>query len=162
MQIETISIDEHIGETGRLLNDQQKKKGILIQALQHLQEDTGYLSEEDLKKLSASLNLSMSEIFGVASFYKMFYFNPRGKKILKVCLGTACYVRGAKKVLDAVENAFCIKSGQTTEDLSLTVETVGCLGCCGLAPVSTVNDAVVGEIIGIRKVERLLRSLRED
>jgi NADH-quinone oxidoreductase subunit E len=92
----------------------------------------------------------------------MFYFKPRGKKIVKVCLGTACYVRGSKKVLDAVENAFSVKNGETTEDLALTLETVGCIGCCGLAPVTTINDDVFGEIIGSRKLEGLLRSVRED
>jgi len=104
----------------------------------------------------------MSEIFSVASFYKMFHFNPRGKKIVKVCLGTACYVRGSKKVLDAMENAFDIKNGETTEDLAVTLETVGCVGCCGLAPVTTINDDVVGEITGSRKLERLILSVRED
>ncbi len=162
MRNEKALIDERIGEIGQLLTDKEKKRGILIQALQQIQQDIGYLPEDAVRQLARHLNLSMSEIYGVASFYRMFHFTPRGKKILKVCLGTACYIRGSKKVLDAVENAFSIKSGETTDDLSLTLETVGCVGCCGLAPVSTVNDVVVGEIIGIRKVEGLLRSLRED
>jgi NADH:ubiquinone oxidoreductase subunit E len=161
MQIENIQVGEQIGEVGLPLTDQEKKKGIVIQALQHIQEDSGYLPEDSLRELSKHLNLSLSEIFSVASFYRMFFFKPRGKKIVKVCLGTACYVRGSKKVLTAIENAFDIKSGETTEDLSLTLETVGCVGCCGLAPVSTVNDVVVGEIIGSRKVENLILSLRE-
>ncbi len=161
MQIETILVDEQIGEIGDLLTDQEKKKGILVQALQQIQEDSGYLPENEVEELARHLNLSLSEIFSVASFYKMFYFKPRGKKIVKVCLGTACYVRGSKKVLDAMENAFDIKNGETTGDLALTLETVGCVGCCGLAPVATVNDAVVGEITGSRKVENLILSLRE-
>lgn len=162
MQIDGLPIDEQIGEIGQLLTDQQKKQGIVVQALQQIQQDIGYLPEDAVRQLARHLNLSMSEIFSVASFYKMFHFTPRGKKILKVCLGTACYVRGSKKVLEAVEHAFDIRNGETTDDLALTVETVGCIGCCGLAPVSTVNDVVVGELIGIRKVEGLLRSLRED
>jgi NADH:ubiquinone oxidoreductase subunit E len=162
MQIDKILVDEQIGEIGRLLTDQEKKKGIVIQALQQIQTDSGYLPENTIRELSKHLNLSMSEIFSVASFYKMFHFKPRGKKIVKVCLGTACYVRGSKKVLDAMENAFDIKNGETTEDLSVTLETVGCVGCCGLAPVTTINDDVVGEIIGSRKLESLILSLRED
>jgi NADH:ubiquinone oxidoreductase subunit E len=162
MQIEKMQVDEQIGEIGRILTDQEKKKGIVIHALQQIQADIGYLSEDAVRKLSKHLNLSMSEIYSVASFYKMFYFKPRGKKIVKVCLGTACYVRGSKKVLDAVENAFSVKNGETTEDLALTLETVGCIGCCGLAPVTTINDDVFGEIIGSRKLEGLLRSVRED
>jgi len=162
MQIEKIRVNEEIGDLGRILTDQEKKKGILIHALQQIQADTGYLPEDIVRELSEHLNLSMSEIFSVASFYKMFYFKPRGKKIVKVCLGTACYVRGSKKVLDSLENAFAIKSGETTEDLSMTLETVGCVGCCGLAPVTTINDGVVGEIIGTRRLEGLIRSIRED
>ena len=145
MQIETILVDEQIGEIGDLLTDHEKKKGILVQALQQIQEDSGYLPADKVEELARHLNLSLSEIFSVASFYKMFYFKPRGKKIVKVCLGTACYVRGSKKVLDAMENALDIKNGETTEDLAVTLETVGCVGCCGLAPVTTVNDAVVGD-----------------
>lgn len=162
MQIEKMQVDEEIGEIGRILTDQEKKKGIVIHALQQIQADIGYLPEDAVKELSRHLNLSMSEIYSVASFYKMFYFKPRGKKIVKVCLGTACYVRGSKKLLDAVENAFSVKSGETTEDLALTLETVGCIGCCGLAPVTTINDDVFGEIIGSRKLEGLIRTVRED
>jgi len=162
MQIEKILVDEQIGDIGRILTDQEKKKGIVIHALQQIQADSGYLPEDAIRELSKHLNLSMSEIFSVASFYKMFHFKPRGKKIVKVCLGTACYVRGSKKVLDAMENAFDIKNGETTEDLAMTLETVGCVGCCGLAPVTTINDAVVGEIIGSRKLESLILSIREE
>lgn len=162
MEIERIDVDGQIGEIGQILRDQEKKRAILIQTLQQIQEAYGYLPEDALRSLSKHLNLSLSEIFGVASFYKMFYFKPRGRNIAKVCLGTACYVRGSKKVLEAIENAFDIKNGETTNDLSLTLETVGCVGCCGLAPVTVVNDVVVGEIIGSRKLEWLIRSLRED
>ena len=162
MQIEKILVDEQIGEIGRILTDQEKNKGIVIHALQQIQADSGYLPEDTIRELSKHLNLSMSEIFSVASFYKMFHFKPRGKKIVKVCLGTACYVRGSKKVLDAMENAFDIKNGETTEDLAVTLETVGCVGCCGLAPVTTINDDVVGEIIGSRKLESLILSIREE
>jgi len=162
MQIEKMQVDEQIGEIGRILTDQEKKKGIVIHALQQIQADIGYLPEDAVKELSRHLNLSMSEIFSVASFYKMFYFKPRGKKIVRVCLGTACYVRGSKKVLDVLENAFDIKNGETTEDLAMTLETVGCVGCCGLAPVATINDDITGEIIGSRKLEGLIRSIRED
>jgi NADH-quinone oxidoreductase subunit E len=162
MQIEKILVDEQIGEIGRILTDQEKKKGIVIHALQQIQADSGYLPEDAIRELSKHLNLSMSEIFSVASFYKMFHFKPRGKKIVKICLGTACYVRGSKKVLDTMENAFDIKNGETTEDLVMTLETVGCVGCCGLAPVITINDDVVGEIIGSRKLESLILSIREE
>ena len=162
MKVQEIDIDREIGEVGKILGNQDKKRGILIHALHKIQEDNGYLSGEALQKLSKTLDISLSEIYSVASFYKMFHFKPRGKKIVKVCLGTACYVRGAKKLLTAVEGAFTVKSGETTEDLSLTLETVGCVGCCGLAPVATINDEVLGDIIGEKKIDRFIQSIQHD
>ncbi len=162
MKVEEIDVDEQIGEVGEVLAEQEKKKGILIHVLQKIQEDNGYLPEEELKKLSKTLTIPLSEIYSVASFYKMFHFKPRGKKVVRVCLGTACYVRGSKKVLNALENQFHVHSGETTPDLAMTLETVGCVGCCGLAPVATVNDEVVGEIIGNKKLELLVRSIKEE
>lgn len=162
MKVDEIDVDEQIGEVGVVLGGQEKKKGILIHVLQKIQEDNGYLPEEELRKLSRTLTVPLSEIYSVASFYKMFHFKPRGKKVVRVCLGTACYVRGSKKVLNVLENEFRVHSGETTEDLAMTLETVGCVGCCGLAPVATVNDDVVGEIIGGKKLEMLIRSVRED
>ena len=162
MKIEEIDVSKQIGELGRILSDQQRKRGILIYALQQIQEDTGYLPEDVLMKLSKNLNISMSEICSVASFYKMFHFQPRGKKIVKVCLGTACYVRGSKKVLNALENEFNVKNGETTKDLALTLETVGCVGCCGLAPVTAINGEVRGDLTGSEKLHRLIQSIRED
>lgn len=161
MKAMEIDIDREIGEVGRMLGEQDRKKGILIHALQLVQEDNGYLAEDALRKLSKTLNIPLSEIYSVASFYKMFHFKPRGKKIVRVCLGTACYVRGSKKVLTALENEFNVHSGETTEDLALTLETVGCVGCCGLAPVTAVNEDVIGEI-GPKKLEALIKSIRED
>ena len=161
MEVETIDVNENIGEVGEILHEHDKKRGILIHALQKIQEDYGYLPEDVLKKLSKKLDLSLAEIYSVASFYKMFYFTPRGKKIVRVCLGTACYVRGSKKVLNTLEEEFGIKGGETTQDLALTLETVGCVGCCGLAPVTTINEEIIGEI-GAKKLESLIRSIKEE
>lgn len=160
MEVEAIDVNEKIGLVGTLISEQGKKRGILIHVLQQLQEDEGYLPEDHLRRLSKKLFLPLSEIYSVASFYKMFHFKPRGRKIVRVCLGTACYVRGSKKVLATLEEAFSIKSGETTEDLAMTLETVGCVGCCGLAPVTTVNDEVIGEI-GAKKLENLISSVKE-
>jgi NADH:ubiquinone oxidoreductase subunit E len=161
MRIDEIDVDEQIGEVGKILRSQEKKMGILIYALQQIQEDSGFLPEDELRKLSKNLNISLSEIYSVASFYKMFHFKPRGKKIVKVCLGTACYVRGSIKVLTAIQEEFKVQSGETTEDLAMTLETVGCVGCCGLAPVTVVNEDVIGEI-GTKKLEALVKSIKED
>ena len=161
MIVEEINVDEQIGEVGMILGGQEMKTGILIHALQQIQEDVGYLPEELLRRLSRKLTIPLSEIYSVASFYKMFHFKPRGKKVVRVCLGTACYVRGSKKVLTALENEFQVKSGETTEDLAMTLETVGCVGCCGLAPVTTINDEVIGEVIGDKRTGRLVNEIRE-
>lgn len=158
--VEEIDVDEQIGEVGRILCERDKKRGILIHTLQKIQEDNGYLPEDVLRRLSKKLDLPLAEIYSVASFYKQFHFTPRGRKVVRVCMGTACYVRGAKNVLTALEDEFGIKAGETTEDLALTLETVGCIGCCGLAPVATVNENVVGEI-GTKKLNTLIKEIRK-
>ncbi|MBM4140142.1 MAG: NADH-quinone oxidoreductase subunit NuoE [Nitrospira sp.] len=158
MKVEEIDVAEQMGEVGRILREYDRKKGILIHALLAIQEDHGYLPEDVLRKLSKKLDLPLAEIYSVASFYKQFHFTPRGRKVVRVCLGTACYVRGAKKVLSTLEERFNIKVGETTEDLAMTLETVGCIGCCGLAPVATVNEDVVGEI-GLKKLDRLIKTI---
>ena len=161
MIVDEIDIDEQIGEVGKILRSQEKKRGILIHSLHMIQEDNGYLPEDILRNLSKKLTIPLAEIYSVASFYKMFHFKPRGRKIVRVCLGTACYVRGSKKILDTIEEEFNIKNGDTTEDLALTLETVGCIGCCGLAPVTTINDEITGEI-GTKKLEGLIKSIKEE
>ena len=160
MKIDDIEINEQMSDIGKLLNERDRKKGILIHALQQIQKNMRYLPEDVVRKLAKKLRMSMSEIYSVASFYKMFHFEPRGEKVVKVCLGTACYVRGSSKVLNSLEDEFRIKSGETTKDLSMTLETVGCVGCCGLAPVTTINDEVTGEIVGNKKIDGLIRSIR--
>jgi len=161
MIVDEIDVDEQIGEVGRILSKQERKRGLLIYALQQIQENDGYLQEEVLNRLSKNLDISLAEVYSVASFYKMFHFKPRGRKIVRVCLGTACYVRGSKKVLAVLEDEFGVKNGETTEDLAMTLETVGCVGCCGLAPVTVVNEDVIGEI-GPKKLESLIKSIKED
>ncbi|MEW6585149.1 MAG: NAD(P)H-dependent oxidoreductase subunit E [Nitrospirota bacterium] len=160
MDANQINLSEQIGRVGKILDTRQKNKGVLIHMLQQIQKEEGYLPLNVLISLSSRLRIPLSEIHSVASFYKMFYFRPRGRKIVKVCLGTACYVRGSKKVLLALENEFNIKNGETTEDFEMTLDTVGCVGCCGLAPVTTVNNQVQGEIVGQSKVADLIRSIR--
>jgi len=161
MKVEELDVNREIGVVGTIISAYQKNRGILIHTLHMIQEDNGYLPEDILRNLSKKLNIPLAEIYSVASFYKMFHFKPRGRKIVKVCLGTACYVRGSRKILTAFEEEFGIKDGDTTEDLALTLETVGCVGCCGLAPVTTINELVIGEV-GTKKLEGLIKSVRED
>jgi NADH:ubiquinone oxidoreductase subunit E len=161
MKVEELDVKEEIGEIRTILSKRAMNKGVLIHALQKIQEDNGYLPEAVLRNLSKKINLPLAEIYSVASFYKQFHFKPRGRKIVRVCMGTACYVRGAKAILNTLEGRFNVKNGETTEDLAMTLETVGCIGCCGLAPVATVNDDVKGEI-GSKKLEKLIRLIEEE
>ena len=124
----------------------KQKRGLLIHALQAMQKEHNYLPETEIVKLSEELNISLTDIYSTASFYKSFHFKPRGKNIVCVCMGTACHVRGASKTLEKLERELSVNQGETSEDLSVTLETVGCVGCCGLAPVVTINEEVFGEI----------------
>ena len=132
MKIEEMDINEAIGNFSEVLSDKQKKRGLLIYAFHHIQKEHNYLPEEEIKKLSKTLNVSLSDVYGTATFYKQFHFKPRGKNIVSVCTGTACHVRGAGEILDSFKNEFGISESETTEDMSLTLETVGCVGCCGV------------------------------
>jgi NADH-quinone oxidoreductase subunit E len=146
MKVEELDIDEKIGNVRDVLTATQRKRGVLIHAFQSIQKEYNYLPEDVLSELSKKLDIPLVEVYSAASFYKHFYFKPRGKNIVCVCVGTACHVRGAGKVLEKIEETFGIKEGETTADMSLTLETVGCVGCCGLAPVVTVNEEVVGDL----------------
>lgn len=160
MTVEELDVDELIGSVGNVLCEHDRKKGVLIHALQKIQQDYGYLPEDVLRTLSRKLSLPLAEIYSVATFYKQFHFSPRGRKIVRVCTGTACHVRGATNVLNAVEDEFEIKEGETTEDLEMTLETVGCVGCCGLAPVVTINEEIIGDI-GTKKLKKLITQIKE-
>lgn len=160
MDISTIDVDKIMGKVGSILNESDKNKAALIPALHKVQEEEGYLPAEVLEALAERLNIPLSEVYSVASFYAQYHFTPRGKKIVRVCMGTACHVRGASTVTKALENEFKIKEGETTPDLKLTLETVGCIGCCGLAPVATVNEKIMGEI-GSEELQELIKEINE-
>lgn len=139
-----------------ILAKYQGVKGALIPVLQEAQDAYGYLSKEVIVRIGEKLSIPTSQIYGVATFYAQFHLNPRGKNIIRVCQGTACHVRGAKAILKALEDSLKISAGKTTPDLKFTLETVACIGACGLAPVMMVNDdthgrltpEIVPEIIG--------------
>lgn len=158
MKVEELDVNEEFGRVGTIISKGAMNRGVLIHTLQAIQEDNGYLPEDVLRKLSKKLDIPLAEIYSVASFYKQFHFTPRGRKVVRVCMGTACYVRGAKKVLSTLEERFNIKAGGTTKNLAMTLETVGCIGCCGLAPVATVNEGIVGEI-GLKKLNSLIKTI---
>lgn len=156
----SLKVNEIFGTFGEVLTETQKKRGVLIHAFQQIQEEHNYIPEEELHKLSKDLEIPLSDVLSTATFYKQFYFTPRGKKIVRVCTGTACHVRGASKVLDKIKEEFTIQEGETTPDLSMTLETVGCIGCCGLAPVATINENIVGEI-DMKKIDGIIEDIKK-
>ncbi|ETT65238.1 NADH dehydrogenase (ubiquinone) 24 kDa subunit [Paenibacillus sp. FSL R7-277] len=121
-------------------------KGALIPVLHEIQDIYGYLPEHVLQIVSAELNLPMSEIYGVASFYHFFSLTPKGEHVVHVCLGTACYIKGAQGVLDRLSTELKVPVQGTTEDNKFTLEATRCLGACGLAPVMTIGEKVHGRL----------------
>lgn len=133
-------------ELAEMLAEYEGEKGALIPILQKVQEKVGYLPEEAISKVAAFTKMSESEIFGVASFYAQFYFTRRGKHTLKVCLGTACHVRGGERILDEVKRELGVESGETTKDYKFSLERVACFGACALAPVMVIDKNVYGRV----------------
>jgi NADH:ubiquinone oxidoreductase subunit E len=116
------------------------RHGALIPVLKETQEICGYLPKNVQHRIAAGLNLSASQIYGVVSFYAFFTTIPRGKHIIRVCLGTACYVKGSKQILDNLEKALDVKVGGITKDRIFSLEAVRCLGCCSLAPAIVIDN----------------------
>ena len=138
-----------------VMKDYNKEEKNLIPILQKVQEEYGYLPEEVLKIISSELRLSLSQIYGVVTFYTQFHLQPRGENIIRVCMGTACHVRGGDQVLTEIEAELGISRGGTTDDLKFTLETVACIDACGLAPVIMINDDTHGRLTPEKVVEVL-------
>ncbi|MFA6808137.1 MAG: NADH-quinone oxidoreductase subunit NuoE [Eubacteriales bacterium] len=129
--------------------------GALIPVLQEAQQIYSYLPESVLKIIAEEMGIAVAEVYGVATFYSQFRFAPIGKNVIRVCMGTACHVRGALKVLKTMERELGIKAGETTGDGQFTLETVSCVGACGLAPVISVNNKVYGNMTPLKVPEIL-------
>jgi len=130
-------------------------QGDLIPILQEIQAEFGFISEEALKSVSRFLKVSENEVYGVASFYSQFRFFPPGRNSVRVCLGTACHVRGGQIISDALGKELGVSPGQTTSDGRFDLQRVACLGCCALAPVVTVNDDIYSRMTVLR-LKRIL------
>ena len=128
-------IAKHRGQPGGLMPTLQEAQGIY-----------GYLPIEVQSKIADGLGVSLSEVFGVATFYSQFSLTPKGEHVCSVCLGTACYVKGSDKILEAVEKKLGIKAGECTADGKFSIESCRCVGACGLAPVMTIGDEVYGKL----------------
>jgi NADH:ubiquinone oxidoreductase subunit E len=137
------------------------QEGALIPVLQDAQEIYGYLPEEVLVSVGKRLGISMSRIYGVVTFYAQFYLSPRGRHTVRVCRGTACYVRGGKSILNVVKETLGIGEGETTEDFMFSLETVACLGTCFLAPVMMIDRSYYGKLIP-QRVPSIIRSYEKE
>lgn len=151
-------------ETGQLekkvalvLDKYQQDKGMLVSILQDIQEEFNYLPRESLEQVSKTLDVPFSQLYSIATFFKALRLTPRGRHLINVCMGTACHVRGAVKVLEATERELGIKSGETTDGLEFTLETVNCVGACALGPVVIVD----GEYHGQMKTEKVKDMIKE-
>jgi NADH:ubiquinone oxidoreductase subunit E len=153
------SEQELLGRLDKVLADYRNKPGALIPVLQLAQGIFGYLPESALKRIALGLDKSYSEVAGVVSFYSFFSTVPRGKFLVRVCMGTACYVRGGQAVLDALKSKLGIDVGETTEDRQFSLEIARCFGACGLAPVITINDDVHHRVRP-NKIESILDKYR--
>ncbi len=151
--------DIDLSGVDQILKAHAGQKGALITVLQEVQERYGYLPREVLERVSASMKIPMSRIYGVVTFYAQFHLKPRGEHVIRVCLGTACHVRGGERLLDKVSETLGIEPGETTEDLRFTLERVACLGACGLAPAMMIGDQTFGRLTP-RKVEKLLKEYK--
>ena len=135
--------------------------GPLIEVLHGAQEIFGYLPKDLLQYVAEKLDKPQSEVYGVATFYHLFHLKPKGKFQFKVCLGTACYIRGGQMLVDVIKDELGIGIGEATECLTYGLEAVRCIGACGLAPVMLVNDKVYDKLISPAKVRAAINETRE-
>ncbi|MBF0100522.1 MAG: NADH-quinone oxidoreductase subunit NuoE [Desulfobacterales bacterium] len=139
----------------QIISENRKKPGATITTLRECQNVVGYLPKELIDYIGTGLNVPRSEIYGVASFYALFSFEPKGRHIIKICLGTACYVKGIKEVMTRITSQYKVKEGGTTSDRRFSLEPVRCLGACGMAPVMMVDQNTHGALSSDKVIDIL-------
>lgn len=137
---------EQLSKVDEIILKYKSKPGALIPVLEQVQDVCGYLPTGLQLKVAKGLNLPVANVYGVVTFYSFFTMVPRGKHVIRVCLGTACYVRGGKRILEKMSENLGIEPGQCTEDRQFSLETVRCLGACGLAPVVVIDEDTHGQM----------------
>lgn len=162
MAVNTMTQDEmQVKLDGVIQKHSKEGRSALMQVLQEAQAIYGYLPLVVQREVSKGLGVSVAEIYGVVSFYSFFSLVPKGENVINICLGTACYVRGAQKILDKVEDNLGIKSGECTEDMKFSLSACRCVGACGLAPVVMINEEVYGRLTP-DEVPSILAKYKED
>lgn len=142
-----------------ILGHNTNDRGMLVSILQDTQTEFGYLSRDAITEISKQLDIPLSQVYGVATFFKAFSLIPRGRHQIQVCLGTACHVRGAEKILDTVERELGIRPGENDKGLKFSLETVNCVGACALGPIVIVDGKYSGEM-KIETVKPLLEGCK--
>jgi NADH-quinone oxidoreductase subunit E len=152
-------MEDELKVAEQVLDKHPKKESEIIQVLLDIQNELYYLPKDVLIKVSETLNVPMSRIYNLATFYKAFSLKPKGKYPIAVCTGTACHVQGAPKILDHIKKELKIQEGETTADKKFSIDSVRCLGCCGLAPVMTVGKNLHGKV-PLGKVTKILKQYK--
>lgn len=143
---EKVIVDPKQARLQEIIAAHRGHNGALIPVLQEAQEVYGYLPLDVMRIIAKGLKVPDAQVYGVVTFYSQFRLKPTGQNLIRVCMGTACHVRGAQKVLTEIERKLQIVDGETTADQKFTLETVACIGACGLAPVMTINGQVFGNM----------------
>ena len=147
--------EKNIQEIKKIIENRKNMETPLMMILSDIQNKYGYISLEVQQIISEELNIPVSEIYGVVTFYSYFSLTPKGKYVIGICMGTACYVKGSQSLLDAFCNRLGIKEGQTTEDGLFTIDVLRCIGACGLAPVVSVNGKIYPHVT-IKDVDKII------
>lgn len=153
----TTELREMENTVGAILDKHQRDEGLLVSILQDVQAEFNYLPQDALVAVSQGLSVPLSQVYSVATFFKAFSLKEKGRHSVHVCMGTACHVRGAVRILDRFEDDLGIKNGETTADLKYTLETVNCVGACALGPIVVVDGEYAGQM-NVDKVKPLLES----
>jgi NADH:ubiquinone oxidoreductase subunit E len=153
--------ESDLARIGAIVSEYSQQKWAMIPLLQQIQNEFGYIPPQSIPLLARRLGLFPSQVQGVISFYSQLYTQPRGRRIVRVCRGTACHVRGGKTILKLVKQQLDLEEGETTPDLEYTLETVACIGVCALAPNMVVGDHVYGHM-NPKKVEQLFKNRKGD
>lgn len=155
------NVQDNYEELLTFIDSIEDKRGALIAVLHRAQHIYGYLSDDVIFYIAEKLKVPSSKVFGVISFYSYFTTKKRGKYIVNVCLGTACFVKGADAIMKEFEKGLKIKSGETSEDMKYTLAGLRCIGACGLAPVVMVNDKVYGRVTN-KEVAQIIKKMEAD
>jgi NADH:ubiquinone oxidoreductase subunit E len=141
-----LNAEVDLDKINKIADSYRNKESFLINILQDIQDEYNFLPKNILVSIEKKFKVPLSKIYSIATFYTAFSLKPKGKHQIKICLGTACFVKGGRKILERLKRELKIKSGQTTKDSKFSLETVRCLGCCGLSPVMMIDNKIYGHV----------------